>query len=343
MGRHRRRGDANSDDAGQDAGNDGSEVAVVRPGVAESVRPATGRYLTDWQNTIARLTTEQTRISIATPRRATSAEHAGQRIQEALDGWAAAGAAANVAMQLGWPEVGYGVMESRVESGALMMHPWKRLRTTAQYLAVAILGTEEERAAYREAVNSAHRHVCSTESSPVKYNVFDRELQMWVAACLFIGFEDTHQLLFGKMTPEQAEEFYQSARPLGTTLQVPDDMWPATRADFEHFWNVACERIAYDEMQREFLNRLIDLKMVTPLMRYPLRGLLRFLTIGSLAPVFRERMGLQWRPIDQRRFDNLFLFVGFTNRFLPQPLRFWAFHLGMGDLRHRIRTGRDLV
>lgn len=134
-------------------------------------------------------------------------------------------------MQMSWAEVGYGVAESRVESGSPVRHPWKRLHTTAQYLAVAILGTDEERAAYREAVNTAHRQVRSTAESPMPYNAFNRELQLWVAACLLIFYEDTHQLLYGKLTDEQAEGFCQSAMPIGTTLQVLEEQWPATRAD----------------------------------------------------------------------------------------------------------------
>jgi DNA-binding transcriptional MerR regulator len=45
--------------------------------------------------------------------------------------------AANVVMQLARPGVGYGVYESRVESGRLHDHPIKRTRTTLTYLAVA--------------------------------------------------------------------------------------------------------------------------------------------------------------------------------------------------------------
>ena len=37
---------------------------------------------------------------------------------------------ANVIMQLARPGVGYGVMESRVESGRIDLHPIKRARTT---------------------------------------------------------------------------------------------------------------------------------------------------------------------------------------------------------------------
>lgn len=301
------------------------------------------QYLPDWQHTAPTLTTAQTRIPINTPMRDDSARCDRTQIQDAFDGWAAAGSAANVAMQLGWPEVAYGVMESKVESGALMKHPWKRLRTTEQYLAVAILGTDEERAAYRKAIDSAHRMVRNTATSPVKYNAFNPELQLWVAACLYIGFEDTHQLLHGRMNEEQAEQFYQSSSTLGTTLQVTADMWPASRKEFDHYWNVACRRVTFDDAQKQFINDLIDLKMITPALGLPLRGLLRFLTVGFLAPLFREKLELSWSAKDQRRFDNLFLFVGFVNRFLPRPLRFSAFYLIMRDFRLRLRENKALI
>ena len=77
---------------------------------------------------------------------------------------------ANVALQmLGAPGVAYGVMESKVEGGRVDAHPFKRGRTTMTYLAVAAFGTDDDRAAYREAVNGAHRQVRSTDASPVKY------------------------------------------------------------------------------------------------------------------------------------------------------------------------------
>ena len=45
---------------------------------------------------------------------------------------------ANVVMQLSRPGVGYGVVESRVESGRIDRHPIKRARTTFTYLAVSV-------------------------------------------------------------------------------------------------------------------------------------------------------------------------------------------------------------
>jgi uncharacterized protein (DUF2236 family) len=85
---------------------------------------------------------------------------------EAMDFWAFAAGPANVVMQLSWPEVGYGVAESKVDSGNLLKHPWKRARTTFQYLTVAILGRPDDRAAFKEAADSSHRHVKSTADSP---------------------------------------------------------------------------------------------------------------------------------------------------------------------------------
>ncbi len=290
----------------------------------------------------ARLTTAETRITVTQqiPRWIRKKD---VDLSDALDFWSAAGAAANVIMQMSWPEVGYGVAESRVESGSLVHHPWKRLRTTAQYLTVAILGTDEEKNAYREAVNVAHRKVRSTQGSPVTYNAFNRELQLWVAACLFIFYEDTHQLLYGAMTEEQAETFYQSAMTIGTTLQVLEEMWPATRADFDAYWNTACGRVEMTPFVRDYLMVLVELRMINWPMRLMLAPLLRFLTIGFLAPVFRDAMELEWTDTDRRRFEHLFLFVAVVNRFLPKSLRTGNYSVLMKDVRRRIRRKKALI
>lgn len=264
-------------------------------------------------------------------------------VKEAMDFWSFAAAAANVVMQLARPGVGYGVIESRVDSGNILKHPWKRLRTTSQYLAVAVFGSEEDRAAFRAAVDGVHRQVISAADSPVKYNAFDRELQMWVAACLFVGLEDTYRLLRGEMTPEQAEQFYRSSWTLGTTLQVTEDQWPATRADFDSYWDEACQQVVIDPAVRAYLLDLINLRMINPVLGLPFRPLQKFLTVGFLAPVFRDALGVRWSIGRQRGFEWLFLFVAFVNRFLPVVIRQGGSHIVLADVRRRIRAQRSLV
>ncbi|MFC4604731.1 oxygenase MpaB family protein [Rhodococcus kronopolitis] len=287
------------------------------------------------------LTTAYTRIEIGS--RVRRRDRGEVLITDALDFWAFAGGAANVIMQLGWPGVAYGVMESRVESGSLVRHPWKRARTTFQYLTVAILGSDEERRAYRQAVNGVHRHVRSDENSPVEYNAFDRELQMYVAACLYVGFEDSHQLLHGRLTEVQAEAFYRSSSTLGTTLQVTEDMWPPTRADFDRYWNLACERVTIDERTRQYLDDLVHLRMIGWPLRAVFGNLLRFLTAGFLPPLFRDLLGIEWTETDRRRFENLFVVVSFVNRFLPRFVRHGANRVLLWDVRRRMGAGANPV
>ncbi len=284
----------------------------------------------------------ETRIS-ATRQTARWDPDADVSVADAMDFWSFAGAAANVAMQLAWPGVGYGVVESKVDSGSILKHPWKRLRTTSQYLAVAVFGTEADRAAFREAVDGVHRQVMSTAESPVKYNAFDRELQMWVAACLFVGLEDTYKLLRGEMTTEQAEQFYRSAWTLGTTLQVTEDQWPATRIEFDAYWDDACKRVVIDPPVRDYLLDLINLRMINPVLGLPFRPLLKFLTIGFLAPVFRDALGVKWSRGRQRRFEWLFLLVAFVNRFLPVFIRQGGSFIVLADVRRRARAHGALV
>ena len=164
---------------------------------------------------------------------------------------------------------------------------------------------------------------------------------MWVAACLFVGLDDTYQLLRGEMTAGQAEQFYRSAWTLGTTLQVTEDQWPPTRAEFDAFWTAACRRVAIDETVRRYL--LGKPSDDQPVLRLPFRPLLKFLTVGFLAPVFRDTLGVQWSDAKQRRFESLFLLVAFVNRFLPGFIRQGGSYLLLADVRSRVRAHRASV
>ncbi|NMD56011.1 MULTISPECIES: oxygenase MpaB family protein [Tsukamurella] len=280
------------------------------------------------------------RIAITAPQRPA---HLLTTMAESMDIASLAEGAANVVMQLLNRPVAYGVMESPVESGALYKHPVKRTRTTISYLAVAILGTPTDKERYREAVNTAHRQVRSTAASPVKYNAMDRGLQLWVAMCLYVGFEDTHQLLRGRMDRAQRALFYRDSAPLGTTLQVPAALWPATPDEFDATWVELCEqKITPDETTRAYLRQLVDFTFVGNL-PMPLKAFNRFLTAGFLAPRFREAMEIEWTDRDQRRFDRFWRAVAFANGFVPLALRRLPYRLLLADLRLRTRLGRPLV
>ncbi|NMO01696.1 DUF2236 domain-containing protein [Gordonia sp. TBRC 11910] len=247
----------------------------------------------------------------------------------------------NVIMQLAMPAVGYGVVESRVETGNLLKHPIKRTRTTLSYLAVAGLGSPADRKAYRKAVGRAHAQVYSTESSPVKYNAFDPKLQLWVAACLYRGWEDM-QRIFGDPA-SITEEAYQQGSVMGTTLQVPREMWPATHADFVEYWDSTVATLQIDPTVQRYLRSMARVEFIGKV-RVPLLGWLsEIFAIGFLPTEFRTMMGMELSPAQERVFHAHNRIVEAIVRRLPKPMRTFPFNLLLADVRWRMRTGRALV
>src|SRR3954447_16519448 len=168
--------------------------------------------------------------------------------REAIAGSAWFGSA-NVVMQLARLPVGRGVAESTVDSGRVDKHPYKRQRTTGQYLIVALLGTEADRRTMRDEVNRQHSQVVRKEGeAEVPYNAFDPKLQLWVAACIYVGFSVWLEIARGPLTEAQHDAFYRRCSRLGTTLQVPEDMWPANRDAFYEYWWDAVREVRMDDV-----------------------------------------------------------------------------------------------
>lgn len=267
----------------------------------------------------------------------------GQHLRNTFDPMMLQGATANVIMQLAMKPVGHGVVKSPVESGNVFHHPWKRLRTTLSYLAVATLGTDEDKRFYREAVDSVHRQVQSGPGAEVPYNAFDKDLQLWVAACLYMGFKLGYEALHGPIAEHIADDVYEEAATLGTTLQVTRDMWPADRAEFAAYWEQGLARCEVDEVTRAYLWALTDLKHLRPWYRWPFVPLSRFMTIGFLPQTLRDQMRMEWSDKQQARFDRFFRVLGRLSRFQPRFVREFPYNLLIIDVRRRIRSGRPLV
>ncbi|MDT5131220.1 MAG: hypothetical protein QOE41_531 [Mycobacterium sp.] len=253
---------------------------------------------------------------------------------------------ANVIMQLARPAVGYGVAESRVESGRIDLHPIKRARTTFTYLAVATRGTDDQKEAFRAAVNRAHAQVYSTDESPVPYNAFDPDLQLWVGACLYKGAVDVYRLFVGEMDDQTAEQHYREGMALGTTLQVPPELWPPNREAFDEYWRASLDKTHIDDTVREFLYPIAAARLALPLPRWtrtPIERIALLITTGFLPQRFRDVMRLPWDDRRQRDFDRLIAALRFVNQLAPRFVRQFPFNVLLYDLNWRMRTGRPPV
>jgi uncharacterized protein (DUF2236 family) len=248
---------------------------------------------------------------------------------------------ANVVMQLARLPVGRGVAESTVDSGRVELHPLKRARTTGSYLIVALLGSDRDREVMRNEVNRQHRGVRS--DGPVAYNAFDGDLQLWVASCLYAGFSTWLELFRGPLSEDQRDELYGECSRLGTTLQVPEESWPADREAFWRYFRDGVAAIEMDDVTRTHLTDLTMLRHLPLPVRAALAPLNRSLTMGFLPEEFRRELGIPWTARQQRRFDRAMRMLVRVEPRLPRRARHVLLDAYEASVNSRIRDERAIV
>lgn len=252
-------------------------------------------------------------------------------------------ASANVVMQLSRRGVGRGVAESRVTSGSLVRRPLKRTRTTLAYIWVALYGTDDERREMRRSVDAQHRYVRSGPHDPVAYDAYDADLQLWVAACMYVGSRQGYETLYGSASDALAEELLARCGRFATTLQVPSARWPRDLGAFASYWRSATALVEIDEVTGAYLRDFINLRFLPRAVAVALGPLNRLLTGGYLDPVFRDALALPWGAREQRRFDRLARVAKWSNRFTPVSVGIFPWNLVRFDTRRRVARRRPLV
>ncbi len=214
----------------------------------------------------------------------------------------------------------------------------------AEDLIATLGGSSSRRAdgAYRDVA----RHVRSTIL--LAASAFGRpELQLWVAACLYKGGVDVYRTFVGEMDDEEADHHYRAGMAMGTTLQVPPQMWPPDRAAFDRYWRQSLDRVHIDDVVRDYLYPIVALRIRGIALPGPLRrlseGIALLITTGFLPQRFRDEMRLPWDATKQRRFDALMAVLRTVNRLMPRFVREFPFNLMLWDLDRRMRRGRPLV
>lgn len=249
--------------------------------------------------------------------------------------------AANVVLQLSRPEIGHAVKDSPVAEAALFNHPRRRQRTTVGFLAVAVHGTAAERAAYRRATNGSHARVRSTPGAEPAYHALDPELQRWVGACLYRGFEDARTAVDGPLGADR-EAFYREGVIFGGMLQMPASSWPPDRDAFEGYWRDQLALVRIDDAVRDYLMRVVRMEYLGPRVSRRVARPRTWLTTGFLPPEVRDAMRLGWSRADQRRFERFTRGFATAVRRAPAAVRGAPFDRAIRDVRRRLAAGDPL-
>lgn len=243
------------------------------------------------------------------------------------------GSGSAVMLQLAEWGVGKGV----AEHSDTMQRPMDRLRTTLTYVYVMGLGTEAEKQAVARMVNKAH--------VPVRgdgYSAFDPELQLWVAATLAEVGQQMYEKVFGPLDPDTAERLYREGWVYGTALQVREDLWPPTRAEFEEWWQAREAGFRSDPQIRRYAAALLSTRDAKWFVK-PASPLISLVTRGNLSPRAREVLGFAWTARDQRRYDAVWRVVRRVYPRVPSAVRRLPARVAVAEFRWRMRTGRRVI
>jgi len=244
------------------------------------------------------------------------------------------GAGSAVMLQLAMKGVGLGV----AEHSTTLTRPLDRLRTTLTYIYVMAWGTPEEQREIARLVNRMHTKVRSAG----RYSAFDQDLQLWVAATLVYSGEQMYEKLFGRLDPASRERVYRESWIYGTALQVPEEMWPPTRDEFDVYFENTMRTLESDPIIIDYAHRLLSSRGAPPLMRLalPLQSLM---TRGNLDPRVRELLRLRWSRIDQFAYDAFWAVLPPVYRLVPRKVRQAGAHRVLNDMRRRLAAGRRVI
>jgi len=227
-----------------------------------------------------------------------------------------AGGGRAILLQLASPGVGHGV----AEHSDFVDRPLSRLHGTMTYLYAIVFGAPDEVAHVRRVVGRAHRPVHAGEGSTVRYDAFDPQLQLWVAATLYDSAMQLFERVHGPLDPAHAEAVYQDYALVGTSLQMPRELWPADSAAFRRYWDETVAGLVVDDVTRGVAHELLHpttgpawLRLVMPLAR--------LVTAGSLPVRLRAEFGLPWSDASQRRYDRVMRVTALVVPHLPPRLR----------------------
>ncbi|KAL4895621.1 hypothetical protein BDV59DRAFT_191568 [Aspergillus ambiguus] len=210
----------------------------------------------------------------------------------AREGIALAGGPAAILLQIAHPKVGQGV----ADHSTFTTRAISRAQYTQMYIYVMIFGNEDEKAAMRAWVDKAHSRVKGGEKDKA-YDAMDPGLQLWVAATIYASMVSMYELIYGPLPPAMAERVYQAYSIMGTSLQVPREMWPANLRAFRVYWK---------DMVQNHLDVSVDARMVLKDLWHP-KGIpfwikpavwfampfVRRITAEQLPPAIREQFALR--------------------------------------------------
>jgi uncharacterized protein (DUF2236 family) len=243
-----------------------------------------------------------------------------------------AGGGCAILLQLAHPSVGRGV----AEHSDFASRPYDRLIGTLTYVTAVACGNEDDIRFVHRAVGRAHAPVHGqADAGTPAYSAFDPDLQLWVTATLYWTAVRVHERVFGALDEASADRFYREFAAVGTSLQLPPDAWPATRAEFHTYWIHSVRGLTVLPVVRQVCRDLLRAEHA-PLWMRAIMPFARLATVALLPEELRAPYGLVLSERNRRRYERMMSLIAAVYPHLPLRVR----HLVRDRLLRRLRRAR---
>jgi uncharacterized protein (DUF2236 family) len=201
-------------------------------------------------------------------------------------------------MQAAHPKVAQGALD---HSG-FAEDPFGRVYNTIQGMAVLIFGTSHEANAMARHINRLHHTVTGTlpesigrYSAGEAYSGMEPLALLWVHIVFVDSMLTAYRTFVGPLSEAVCEQYWQESCRYARLLGLTDAVLSASYIAAEQYMSgaLASGEIAIGPAARFIAQKVLYPPM--PLLRKPLWGIVRLITVGQLPADIREAYGLPWK------------------------------------------------
>ena len=215
-----------------------------------------------------------------------------------------------------------------VEHSDVFENPWHRLLRSGPQILETVYGSDAVATGAR--VRDYHRRVRGTDGEGRRYHALDPDTYFWAHATFFESQIATAELFGDPLSKTEKQHLYDESLDWYGLYGVTSRPAPADYASFLSYWERMLERVL--EPTEVACWALAQARrwpapfawMEGPLwllLRRPVGGGLAWVARGTLGPVIRERLGVQWSPAEERALHGLARGLRILWRVLPRDLR----------------------
>jgi len=211
-------------------------------------------------------------------------------------------------LQAAHPLVGAGIHQ---HSG-FQSDPWRRLQRTSDFYLGLVYARQDELPAFSRWLEHAHKGVRGTGPDGQTYSADREDLMLWVQSTLADSVAWAWQQIWGPMSEERLEQYWQEQILLGQAIGIQMSELPDTWVEFQKWFASQCDKLSPTPASGSVLEHLQDLPVALPGIPLVLwqaglplgRSVSRQSLAAGIPHQLRSQMGIAWTVERQQSWER---------------------------------------